>query len=200
MFSLLRQTQLDFLRQQSSEHSSDRHAPPKKEATVTAVSDETLNLSDYLSNIRKDILSNTHPYAQPNSSSNSPSNKYKQVARIICHIRDDIHAKYPQVIMPTRRMIECLVFNAFDQKIKHASTNTNISNDKNNEDWHSLVIETLKNLRDLTDAGLFETTNHCSFTKTDGTTPLFPSFELFDEWDAHKFSQTLLFHLQKELN
>ncbi len=193
MFSLLRQTQRNFLRQQSSKNSTNNHAgPQKKEKSTIPTDDKPSNQSNYLSNIRKDILSNTLPYPPSNSSSNSPSNKYKQVARIICHIRDDIHAKYPQVIMPTRRMIECLVFNAFNDN------NTGLS--KDNEDWHSLVIETLKNLRNLTDAGLFEVKNHCNFTETDGTTPLFPSFELFDEWDAHKFSQTLLFHLQKELN
>jgi len=109
---------------------------------------------------------------------------YKQVARIICHIRDTIHTQYPQLIMPSRQMIEYLAFNSCDPS-------------KFSENWHQLLVDTLTNLRDLTDVGLEDS---CAFTHPDGTTPLFPNFELFDEWDAHRFSQAMLLHIDTELN
>ncbi|MGI1678716.1 MAG: hypothetical protein K6L75_08300 [Cellvibrionaceae bacterium] len=194
MPSLLRQSHLNFLRQQSlGKSNTHRFFSSKDKILESETNDETLNQSDFLSNIRKNILSNSLSSTASNNNEAIHTNKYKQISRIICHIRDEIYTQYPQIIMPTRRMIECLVFNAFRNH-----NNKNVTA----EDWHHLVIETLKNLRDLTDSDLTErgTEGYCDFTETDGVTRLFPSFELFDEWDAHKFSQTLLYHLDKELN
>lgn len=197
MASLLRQSHLNFLRPNASSKTKAPHSD-------NSLNSAEINQSDYLSNIRKHILMDDSAYldshiASPSDSYHSSSkqkhaHKYKQVARIICHIRDEIYSEYPQIIMPTRRMIECLVYNAFEERTEDKSSD--------NEDWYQLVIETLKNLRDLTDASLNEgnTEGYCHFTETDGVTRLFPSYELFDEWDAHKFSQTLLYHLNKELN
>ncbi|MGH1471351.1 MAG: hypothetical protein ACRBCS_09170 [Cellvibrionaceae bacterium] len=188
MPSLLRQPHVNFLRQQSLKKSKFQHTVlPDNSMQKNEADEEALNQSDFLSNIRKNIISNT-----PSSKTSSHTNKYKQIARIICHIRDEIYTQYPHIIMPTRHMIECLVYNAF----LDTNENTSVKN------WHYLVIETLKNLRDQTDTRLSDgaTEGYCDFTETDGVTRLFPSLELFDEWDAHKFSQTLLFHLDKELN
>lgn len=121
----------------------------------------------------------THGYNPPNPA------LIKQVARIICHIRDDIYRQYPQTIMPTRRMIETLVYN---------TCNESLFTGKN---WQAMVEDTLQNLQVLTDLGIDDI---CQFTQQDGVTPLFPNHELFDEWDAHRFSRTLLSHLSEELN
>ncbi|MEX1033535.1 MAG: hypothetical protein WDZ30_09255 [Cellvibrionaceae bacterium] len=107
----------------------------------------------------------------------SPRLRHKQVARIICHLRDDLHGSHPQLNMPTRWMIECLVANGYREA---------------HEEWQAIVIETLKNVRNLASANLH---SNQGFTRLDGKTPLFPNDQLFDEWDAFRFCQTLLQYL-----
>jgi len=85
--------------------------------------------------------------------------------------------------MPTRLMIDCLVYNVFYQTESHAG------------DWQALVLETLTKIS--------HTTQHdqtaLTMVQLDGRTRLFPNAELFDEQDAHRFTQTLLAHLAEQL-
>lgn len=123
-------------------------------------------------------LAQTRQSAQPHQ-----AQLYKQIARIICHIRDNVHRRYPQIIMPTRSMIDALVFNSCNPQ-KFTGNN-----------WQEVVDNTLLTLKEKTDVGI---EGHCHFTLTDGETPLFPNAELFDEWDAHRFSLALIHYLKDD--
>lgn len=116
---------------------------------------------------------------------NAASLRCKQVARIIQHLRNELKTAFPQLKMPSYEMISYLTYNAFTDHVDHQ------------DGWQSLVIEVLKTIREQTNVGL---DSHCPFTLLDGKTPLFPNNELFDEWDAFRFSQALLHYLEKELN
>lgn len=109
----------------------------------------------------------------------------KQISRIICHLRDELQQTHPKLNMPTRWMVECLVYNAYDDAVSGRGN------------WEAVVITTLKTARDLTTAHL-RSTYH--FTQCDGLSPLFPNRELFDEWDAFRFCQTLVQHLEQTLS
>ncbi|GAB1261292.1 hypothetical protein [Aurantivibrio plasticivorans] len=129
-------------------------------------------------------LSNHVLSRNASASTRSRTALIKQVSRIICHIRDEIHRDYPQVIMPTRKMVEALVHNACQPE----------SFCDNN--WHDLVIDTLDRINRATHLDFDE---RSQYTLSDGKTPLFPNSELFDEVDAHRFSQALLHHLENTL-
>lgn len=103
--------------------------------------------------------------------------RHKQVARIICHLRDELHQVDPKLNMPTRWMIENLVSNACDER---------------SGDWEAIIITTLKTIRSLINAHL---RGSYAFTLRDNVNPLFPNDELFDEWDAFRFCQALIQHM-----
>ncbi len=110
--------------------------------------------------------------------------KYKQVARILKHLRDELHDHEPRLAQPTNSMISHLVFNCpppiFDQG-----------------DWQEIITNALQFLQKASDnTSLY--TQH--FTHQDTDTPLFPNNELFDEHDVYLFCSALLTHLANELN
>ena len=116
---------------------------------------------------------------------NAASVRCKQVARIIQHLRNELKIAFPQLKMPSYDMISHLTYNAFTEHTHHQ------------DGWQALVIDILRTMREQTNVGL---DSHCPYTLLDGKTPLFPNNELFDEWDAFRFSQALLHYLEKELN
>lgn len=111
--------------------------------------------------------------------------RHKQIARIICHLRDELYGTDPQLSMPTRWMVECLVFNACDNSMVQSG------------DWENIVINALESIRSLASAQLGSTYR---FTRRDGVRPLFPNEELFDELDVLHFCQAILQHLKRELS
>ncbi len=108
--------------------------------------------------------------------------KYRQVARIILHLRDELHQQMPQMAMPTSWMINCLVFNC-------------PASDFEGDNWQDIVNAVLDRISDdmARDYG-----GECQYCQTDGTTPLFPNQDLYDETDAYHFCQRLLQHLEHE--
>ena len=92
--------------------------------------------------------------------------------------------------MPSRWMIHQLVANAL------ATKSFTVPTTDGKTDWHTLLIRTLKVIQQRCDVGL---DNACDFSQINQDTPLFPNHELFDEWDALRFSQALLHHLEKDL-
>lgn len=80
-------------------------------------------------------------------------------------------------------MVNCLVNNTWNEP-------------SNSRDWPAMVAEVLRSIHRCTDVGL---EHACEFFELDEQTPLFPNRELFDEWDAYRFSQAALHHLEKEL-
>lgn len=114
----------------------------------------------------------------------SQRSRHRQLARIICHLRDELHHNEPKLSMPTRWMVESLVFNAWDDQILRSS------------DWESMVLATLKTVRSLINSHL---RGNYVFTQRDNANPLFPNDELFDEWDAFRFCQSLIQHMEQAL-
>ncbi|MGQ9425405.1 hypothetical protein ACXYTJ_07045 [Gilvimarinus sp. F26214L] len=108
----------------------------------------------------------------------------KQLARIICHLRDDLHVTYPRLAMPSRWLIENLLCNVPDEDLLQT------------ESWDTLVVEILKKIRRLADASL---NKEYEFTRCEDSGPLFPNAERFDQWDVFRFCQTLLRHLDRVL-
>ena len=113
----------------------------------------------------------------------SKSAHNKQITRIIVHLRDQLRKSNPNLPMPSHWMISALVDNA--------SVDSN-QNETPIEDWQAEVCAILNVIHDACDVGLDKA---CPFIHPNGQRPLFPSHELFDEWDAYRFSQTLLHYL-----
>ncbi|TQV84769.1 hypothetical protein FKG94_04410 [Exilibacterium tricleocarpae] len=113
----------------------------------------------------------------------SQKSKYRQVARIITHLRNELHQQHPQLAMPTSWMIECLVFNC-------------PASDFNGDNWQDIVNAVLDRISDdmARDYG-----RECHYHQTDGTTPLFPNHDLYDETDAYHFCQRLSQYLEKDM-
>ncbi len=110
--------------------------------------------------------------------------KYKQTARILKHLRNELNLTTPNLAKPTDAMIEHLVFNCpaplFDS-----------------DDWPAVInaaLLFLKSACDNTSPG----TQH--FTRQDGHTPLFPNNELYDEQDVYCFCDHLLRQLELDNN
>lgn len=114
----------------------------------------------------------------------SQRSRHRQLARIICYLRDELHQSEPKLNMPTRWMVESLVFNAWGHQTLR------------NSDWETVVIATLKTIRSLLNAHL---RGNYVFTQRDKVNPLFPNDELFDEWDAFRFCQSLIQHMERAL-
>jgi hypothetical protein len=92
--------------------------------------------------------------------------------------------------MPSTSTLQALCFNACADLPEEAKHPTQIG-------WQKLINAILKYIHKHTDVGLDE---QCHFTQLDGKTRLFPNPEQFDEWDAHRLSQALLLHLDREFN
>jgi len=103
--------------------------------------------------------------------------RLKQLASIICHLRDKMHRADPKLVVPTRWMINSLLFNVIDDC------------QAENNDWHKQVVTILQTLKKSCRDN-FKQTN--KFVQMEGKKPLFPNHELFDEWDCYRFCQALL--------
>lgn len=113
---------------------------------------------------------------EPAVSTYSANHKYKQLARILLHLRNDLHLDQPQLAMPTSAMIEHLVFNCPLSLLE-------------GDDWQQIIIHTLDYLiRQLGPSGSTDDL----FLRSDCDQPLFPNEELFDSQDAYLFARTLL--------
>lgn len=124
----------------------------------------------------------------PGSSNHNLNNLYKQVARIIKHLRRELASHNPELAMPTGWMIDNLIYNC-PPETYHDSPNHETC------DWYTLVMNALAFVKQHT-----EVSSPVQFIRTDGNTPLFPNHELYDELDAHRFSSALLDYLQQQLH
>ena len=134
-------------------------------------------------------------------------NRNKQLARIIVHLRDQMREVYPNLAMPTQWMIQQLVDNASIErdgivkltkgqgKRKSSIDNTTSINTAEVGAWQADLMELLSIIHQACDVGLDKV---CTFIHTERMIPLFPNHELFDEWDAFRFSQALLHYLEKD--
>lgn len=117
------------------------------------------------------------------SSGRNGREKYKQVARILKYLRDELNEADPILAKPTNSMIDHLVFNCpaplFDKG-----------------DWQTIIHHVLEFLLKASD-NISQRTRH--FTRQDGVSPLFPNNDLFDEHDVFCFCRALLDYLEQEL-
>ncbi|NIB41970.1 hypothetical protein HBA55_20355 [Pseudomaricurvus alkylphenolicus] len=108
----------------------------------------------------------------------SANNRYRQVARIIKHLRDEIHAIQPRLAKPTTAMIDHLVFNCPLHLLQQ-------------DDWQKVIIDVLEYMIEHLDPLNYQ---EDLFTRCDRPQPLFPNEELFDQQDSLIFAQALLLH------
>lgn len=109
------------------------------------------------------------------------NHKYKQLARIFRHLRDELHHCNPRLAKPTTTMIEHLVFNCPLPLL-------------NGDDWQEIIQNVLQYMIDhLTPTHFDEEL----FLRSDGNLPLFPNEELFDQHDAYLFAKAILTHQQQ---
>ncbi len=99
----------------------------------------------------------------------------RQAARIIKHLRQELAHEHPLLTMPTGWMIDNLVSNCPQALLSH-------------DDWPSVVMALMSHIASETSS---ETPSPAGFSQLDGQTPLFPNHELFDDYDAHRFSMAL---------
>lgn len=136
--------------------------------------------------------SSTHSFpsvpGSPGYRSDSPQNlkpasqkRARQVARILCHIRDEVAQSHAP--MPPRALIDALVFNVFRPDTDHQL------------DWQTLVLETLQRIETAT-----ATEPAAARLRGTDRQPLFPNRELFDALDVHQFCRRLLEHLHEQLD
>ncbi len=118
------------------------------------------------------------------------SARNKQITRILVHLRDQLRKSNPNLPMPSHWMIAALVDNAASEK--PVSESHEEDKEKHLVDWQAEVTAVLKVIHNACDVGLDKS---CPFVQNDGRRPLFPNHELFDEWDAYRFSQTVLHYL-----
>lgn len=121
-------------------------------------------------------------FQEPESSSR-PSRKYRQVSRLLKHLREELAARHPRLNLPTSWMIDNLVLNC--PPVLFSGDN-----------WHIILQKVLSYLSLQTDATHFAT---CRLCQSDGS-PLFPNDELFDEQDTYCFCSYLLEYLDADLN
>ena len=108
--------------------------------------------------------------------------KCRQVARIIRYLRDTVLSEHWELAKPTSWMLDCLVANCPDE-------------DFEGENWNLVIYRVLCRIKQLTDAT--QQTEQTLF-QLDGSTPLFPNEELYDELDAHRFCDALLQYMTEE--
>jgi hypothetical protein len=120
----------------------------------------------------------------PPSSDYTGGSRQEQLARILYRLCDELHGRLPRLRMPSRQMVDCLVYNGIDEDVL------------NSEDLNGQILALLKTIRKRTQAQL--ELAYC-FRRRDGVTPLFPSEEPFDEWDTFRLCQVLIQHLEQQL-
>ncbi len=113
---------------------------------------------------------------EPGAQTYSVNHKYKQLVRILRHLRDDLHKIQPQLAMPTVAMLEHMVFNCPLPMLQ-------------GDNWQQIIDRSLHYLIDHLDP---VTGDDEVFLRSDVDEPLFPNEELFDAQDAYLFARALL--------
>ncbi|MAZ87067.1 MAG: hypothetical protein CL693_05445 [Cellvibrionaceae bacterium] len=113
----------------------------------------------------------------------SANHRYKQLARIFRHLRDELHEHQPRLAKPTSAMIEHLVFNCPLSLLQ-------------GEDWQRIIEDVLHYLLKHLHPSYYQ---EDIFIRTDSNSALFPNEELFDPQDAFVFAKALLNQQQQTL-
>ncbi len=112
----------------------------------------------------------------PQVTTYSVHHRYRQLTRILRHLRDQLHRQQPHLAMPTSRMIDQLVSNCPLGALQ-------------GDDWSQAVADALQFLqRQLHPLHFDPALFYCA----DCDAPLFPNEELFDPYDAWLFVNALL--------
>lgn len=112
---------------------------------------------------------------EPDVVTYSANHRYKQLARIFRHLRDELHHHQPRLAKPTSAMIEHLVFNCPLSLLQ-------------GENWQQIIEDVLLYWITQLDPRVYQDD---FFIRTDSNTALFPNEELFDCHDALLFSKAL---------
>lgn len=120
--------------------------------------------------------------------------RVQQIAGIICYLRDQLRVSHPQLIMPSQWLVRNLVANA----LSYEAVDLEVQNTEHEAEprlWHQELKLLLGIIIKHCDVGL---EGRSEFVLADSQQALFPNAEHFEEWDAVRFSQALLFYLDKE--
>jgi len=118
---------------------------------------------------------------EPDVVTYSANHRYKQLARIFRHLRDELHSLQPRLAQPTSTMIEHLVFNCPLSLLQ-------------GQDWQQIIEEVLLYLMKQLDPAIYQ---EDLFIRVNSNRALFPNEELFDSHDAYLFSKALFEQHQK---
>lgn len=129
-------------------------------------------------------------YAPKSKNSRSPGSitrtldiNTRNTIRTLRNLRNDLKRLYPRELMPSTWMIKCLVVSC-NPPLSHC------------ESWDHCVISVMQRLLAKTE-NAFDIRN--SFFELDGTTPLFPNYELFGPQHANRFASLAIQHLKIQL-
>ncbi len=104
----------------------------------------------------------------------------RQITRMIRHLRDQYHARYPTYSIPSNWLLEELVING--------AKNFIIEKDS----WQERVRLTLRQI--IRDTSY----DDCMYINSRTNLPLFPNNELFDAWEVHQVMKAMLHYLDEE--
>jgi hypothetical protein len=93
--------------------------------------------------------------------------------------------------MPTGWMIDCLVSNCPPSVLSGPSTTK--GGIGSGPEWLPMIVNILSYIADHTSSN---TPSPVDFYQIDSNTPLFPNHEIFDDYDAYRFSTALLQHIK----
>ncbi len=110
------------------------------------------------------------------SNTYSANCRYSQAARILKHLRDELHLINPKPPQLTSTMIDHLVFNCPVHLVQ-------------GDDWQLITIDVIDYFIEHLDPLMYKSD---FFMRSDRPMPLFPNEELFDEFDTFNFFQQLL--------
>ena len=118
----------------------------------------------------------------PQVSTYSAHHRYRQLTRILRHLRDELQQQHTPLALPTSNMIDQLVANCPLGALRC-------------DNWSVAVTQSLQFLEQQLDPLNFDPG---LFYRADRDAPLFPNEELFDPYDAWLFVRALL-ELQVDL-
>ena len=119
----------------------------------------------------------------PSSVTRALDSKTRNTIRTLRNLRNDLKRLYPGELMPSTWMIKCLVVSC-DPPLSRC------------ESWDHCVISVMQRLLAKTE-NAFDIRN--SFFELDGTTPLFPNYELFGPQHANRFASLAIQYLKIQL-
>jgi|GEM_PF-5594196 len=152
-------------------------------ADYTASGSKTVSIAstDERDALKKDAATTSYRHMRP----------HKQLAKILRHLRDELHKQQPQQALPSSWMIRCLVNCYYRSQQNHPQET--VTSHNNHRTLADFLIQTEALTYRATDIAEY-------FVELDGKTSLFPNTELFGPQHVREFTRTALQQLDIKTN